>query len=106
MKPFIRKLKSKKGESLAEILIAILIIAFGCMLIAAMYSASMSMNLDAQDADKDFYDAITKMESMGSGDKSGDLTVGITDENGATEKGDIKVDRYGSGGLSSYRKQP
>lgn len=101
MKKFLGKIKSKKGETFIELLIAILIVAFGCFLIATMFNTSMNLNITAQNKDKDFYQAITEMESE-SQSKDDDYTMLIKDENGKTTE--VTVSTYGDGKLSAYRK--
>lgn len=64
MRKFIRKLKSRKGESFVEILIAILIVALGSLLIATMYNTSMDLNITASQQDDDYYKAVSEMEKM------------------------------------------
>lgn len=101
MKKFLGKIKSKKGETFIELLIAILIVAFGCFLIATMFNTSMNLNITAQNKDKDFYQAITEMESE-SQSKDDNYKMLITDESGKTT--DVTVSTYGDGKLSAYRK--
>lgn len=64
MKKLFRKLRSQRGESFVEILVAILIVAFGCMLVASMYTSSMNLNLSAAKNDKSYYEALSDMEKM------------------------------------------
>lgn len=94
-KKFIRKIASRRGETLVELLVAILIVAFGCMLIAVLYSASMSINLDAQQKDAEFYDAISQIEQGTGTEKSGTMQWD-------NETNDVKV--YGDNGIYFYRK--
>ena len=101
MKEFLKKIKSKQGETFIELLIAILIVAFGCFLIATMFNASMNLNITAQNKDKDFYQAITDMESENN-IKDKNYKMLITDESGKTT--DVTVNTYGDGKLSAYRK--
>ena len=101
MKKFLGKIKSKQGETFIELLIAILIVAFGCFLIATMFNASMNLNITAQNKDKDFYQAITDMESENN-IKDKNYKILITDERKETT--DVTVNTYGDGKLSAYRK--
>ena len=104
MKNINNKLRSKKGETFVEILIAILIVAFGCMLIASLYGASMKLNLEAKQNDDDYYGAINEMETMGENGKN--ITIKITGENqnGETEEINVTVQSYGNDEFTAYRK--
>ena len=82
-----RKLHSKKGETFVEILVAILVVAFGCSIIAAMYSAAMSLNVEASKQDDEFYQAITDMEENGSAfTESGKAVIHDNERNKDMEK--------------------
>lgn len=99
-KNFGKKSKSRRGESLAELLIAVIIVALGCLLIATMYAASMSINIEAKKSDDGFYDALTEMEF--SGGDGVNASVRLTDGEG--DNIEIPVKQYGNDGFSSYRK--
>lgn len=103
MKRLIRKFKSKRGETFVEILLAIVIVGFGCMLIATLFGTSFTLNLEAQKKDDAFYQAITEMEERGDDDISGsDFRVQITDEENKSI--DVGTNRYGDDAFSSYRR--
>lgn len=95
--------RRKRGESFVELLIAVLIVAFGCLMIATMYSASMSINISANEQDADFYKALEEIEKTGTSEK--DVTVTI-DEGDSESESDItvKVKEYGEGQISAYKK--
>lgn len=103
MKKFLRKLKNKKGESFVEVLISVLIAAFGCLLIATLYSAAMSLNVQASKMDDNFYSDISKMEQMFEDEgTSGYKAVIEEDEgNGKLETG---VDLYGNNSNYAYKR--
>ena len=108
MKKNLSKLRSHKGESFVEILIAILIVAFGCLLLASMFSASFDLNTSAQQKDKEFYQSISDMESESNlVDDDFQVTITETDGNGTTCGASVNVNtnKYGDeNGLTSYRK--
>ena len=98
-----RKLKSKRGESLIEILIAVLIIALGCMLVATLYTASMNLNIQASRDDDAFYSSASEMEQFltgGGASTSGKATV--TDENNKSY--DFTIDIFGNGESAGYKR--
>lgn len=103
MKRVFGKLKDRRGESFIEILIAILIVAFGCLLIATMYTSAMNLNIDASQKDSDFYKAVSEMEQMFS-DKSGTSGEAVfQDKNGNEFKEGILM--YGGDGANAaYRR--
>lgn len=107
MKKLLKKLKNKKGESFVEILISVLIAAFGCLLIATLYSAAMSLNVQASKMDDNFYKSISEMEQMFDGqaqinDKK-DHKVTVTEDGGGDPFED-GVYVYGDGGNYAYRR--
>lgn len=107
MKNILKKLKSRKGETLVGILMAILIIALSATLFAAMHNASMNINLSARKQDEALYDAVTELENKSEGTKSeGGSVVEIyeTNEDGTAgvQKGSVNVDVYEKDGLIAY----
>ncbi len=95
-----RKLHSKKGETFVEILVAILVVAFGCSIIAAMYSAAMSLNVEASKQDDEFYQAITDMEEGSSSSKSEEAIL----EDSEGNKIQTSVNVSGNEDHASYKK--
>ena len=77
----IGKTRTRAGESLVEILIAILIVALGCVVIATMYSAAMNMNVEASRQDDEFYEAMSEMEIFGGSETSHEYVI-FKDKNG------------------------
>lgn len=103
MKKLFKKLKSKKGESFVEVLISVLIAAFGCLLVATLYSAAMSMNLRASEMDDKFYGDITQMEQMfEEGTTSEKKQAKIEDSEGG--KLDVSIDKFGNDSNSAYKR--
>lgn len=102
MKKLFKKLKSKKGESFVEVLISVLIAAFGCLLVATLYSAAMSMNLRASEMDDKFYGDITQMEQMfEEGTTSEKKQAKIEDSEGSLQ---VDIDKFGNDSNSAYKR--
>lgn len=94
------KFRSRRGETFVEILIAILVVAFGAMLIATMYSSAMKMNLEAAKEDATYYEALSEMEQMDSTPKStGKATI-----NDSEEGKSISIDIYGNESNTAYKR--
>lgn len=105
MDKFLRKIKSKKGESFVEILISILIVALGCMLIASMYTSSMNLNMQASKQDDAFYQAVSQMEQMfdsSENDSSGKAVITEDAESGGVSF-EVEVKIYGKE-TSAYKR--
>lgn len=99
----LRKLKSKSGESFVEILISVLIVAFGCMLIATMYSAAMNMNVKASKEDKEYYETVSEMEQLfESRPSESQKRAEIKDDSGNSDFFDIDI--YGDSSNAAYKR--
>lgn len=112
--------RARRGETLVEILVAILIIALASGLFASMYMAAMNLNLAARKDDDNFYKAVTDLEQMvddGTGtavegehkikfeikpETSSDPGEGESVQGGS---GDIQVDVYTQDGMSVYKQK-
>ncbi len=105
MRKLSKKLRSRKGEGFAELLVAVLVVAFGCALIASMYAASMSLNLKAKEEDDKYYDALSDMETMqNKKEHETEIRVFDKDEHGQeTEEFNVGVREFGNDQYSSYR---
>lgn len=107
MKTILRKLKSRRGDSFIEILVAILVAAFGCLLIATMYTSAMNMNIEASKADDSYYGALSDMEKMFGKDASasGSGKVTITDmTNSEHTSSTVTVQFFGNEQNSAYKR--
>lgn len=102
MNKWVRKIKSKRGETFVEVLIAILIVAFGCMVIAVMYTTAMHLNLKAAERDDEFYATLTETEQMLEGEPTGSGQVVLQDEKGNLE---VTVETFGNDENGAYRKE-
>lgn len=59
------KLRSHRGESLAEVLVAMLIIALSVMLLAVMVTTAGSINMQTRLRDEQFYKELSAAETFG-----------------------------------------
>lgn len=76
-----KKLGNQVGESLAETLIAVLVIAFATMLLAGMISATSSIVMQSESAMEAFYAASEGLETLENteGAKSTSMTMKAPD---------------------------
>lgn len=100
MKKLLKKSKSKSGETFVELIIAVLIVAFGCLILATAYSASLDVNIGAAEADEEYYSQMDLIEK-GENKKDGDYHIKIKVD-GETDI-DVAVDVYGNDSLSTYK---
>lgn len=112
----LKKCRARRGETLAEILVAILIIALASGLFASMYMAAMNINLAARKDDQNFYKAVTELEQMNGAAAEGDHKVSFTitpqagssgeEEVGSgSSSGTIDVEVYTQDGMSVYKQK-
>lgn len=72
MKSVFRKLRSSCGESLAETLIAVLVIAVALTMLAGMITSTSNLIRQSDDKLKEYYTASEKLETFsGSGTETG-----------------------------------
>lgn len=104
----LKKLKSKTGETLAEILVAILIIALSAGLFATLYVAAMNINLSAREEDEKLFDSVSELEENihGNGSEDGKSSgkVQYKPEGGTGSTDDIPVDFYTKDGMTVYKE--
>ena len=79
----IRKLKSRKGESLAEVLVAVLIVALSAAAFLSMVTASAGINRTTERKDTEFYKTMSKLEA-GTADTTGTSETSETSETSDT----------------------
>ena len=86
-------LKSKKGESIVELLVAIMIMGLSGMLMGVLISTSVNLNIQAEKGDVDLYTEINGAETKSPMPDSQGSTITITTvEN---ESISIPVEVYG-----------
>lgn len=106
----IKKLKSKSGETLMEILVAILILALSAGLFAALYSAAMQIDVTAREEDDKMFAAVGELEDMiesGSSESTGTVYYTPVDEDGnekASSGSDVGVDLFTKDGMTTYKE--
>ena len=71
-----RKLRSRKGETLTETLVAVLLVGLASVVLASMISAASRMGAQALERDTALYEEITVAEAQSSG-QNGSVTVEI-----------------------------
>lgn len=91
-----KKLKNRRGETLAETLVSVLIAALSALLLTAMATAAGNMDAAARRRDREFYEALTAVETKTGAPSRGQIT--ITGDVNVTEN----VEVYSSGGLTAY----
>lgn len=104
MKGIIKKIKCKKGETLVEILVAVLIIALSAGMFATMYTASMNINLSARRQDEEFFRAVEELENAveNGGDEKTDGVVSYSNRDSG-ETNNTHVDFFTRNGMTVYR---
>ena len=92
----------RSGETLVEVLIALLIVTLSTLLLASMSTVSGSIDLAARQNDERFYEALSKVEAMdGAGISVQQVTI-TESTPGATPKR-FRVTVYTSDGLAAYK---
>lgn len=84
----LKKLNSRRGESLAEVLISMLIIALAVLLLAVMLSTAGSLDRQTRVRDGHFYEELTAAEIYDTYDEDGGAAVP------SDPKIDIKIEKY------------
>ena len=106
MKKIMKKLRSRKGESLIEVLCAILIFTMSSVGMYSMVMAANNINAAAKEADRANQEAMAIVEKAeGDPTSKGSITVTVTDSAGNKEDVKIPVDIYESGDLFSFFRQ-
>lgn len=105
-----RKWKDSRGETLVEVLGAILIASLSVTLIFGAIMASTNMDSQAQDLDEKYYGVLTKAERQEDGDELSVTPSEVTVTNksaGAGAEVTIKeITFYGGEGAISYALDP
>lgn len=107
------KLQNSRGETLVEVLAAVVVCSLSITLLLGAVSASTNIDLRAQSADTDYYTALSRAERQSTGDipdsLPADLSVTVKNETtGQTAEIPNKTDLnfYGTGRLLSYALPP
>lgn len=108
---FLRKMKSTKGESISETLVATLIAALSMLIFASMVIASKNIIKNSEDTMAHYYDVKSEMEIKGNvktytggkiemnkapvyQDKLYDVTIYSNEENGSAEENGLTIYSY------------
>lgn len=115
MKTAMKKLKNRKGETLIESMIAILVFTLSSVMLYTMATAASDINLTAKKADKDFQAQVVGVEQGKTvkddsgatvvSKSSGKVSVSITKSPAygvAKDMGSVTVDVYKSDDLCAY----
>lgn len=96
-----KKLRSRRGETLVESLVSILIIALSSAMFATMVTTAVNINLKTETATAEFYEEFAAAEDTNATPESATITL-----NGIGISGSVQVDLYkaDNGALASYRK--
>ena len=98
-----KKLSQNRGETLVEVLAAVLIAALSVALLFGGVMASSTIGRSALTSDKSFYEDLSGAESQK--EAGTDLTVTVSREGASTEPTKLTVKRYGGAGAYSYAKE-
>lgn len=99
------KCKSRSGETLAEVLVGILLVAVASSFFLSMVTVSQKINLNTQKADDRFYKAMSQLECFEADgeiakERTGTVTVSIEPGGGSQ---DYQVNFYYGDDMASYR---
>lgn len=104
VKTMLRKLKSRKGESLIESLAAILIFTMASIAMYSMVTAAADINITVKDVEKEYNQQLLVAEQGENSSGEGTVTMVMDGHTLAT----VPVEIYGAEGelFSYYAKQP
>ena len=94
-----KKLRARSGETLAEVLVALLIIALSSALLLVMINTAASIDLKTRARDKTFYEDLTGAETHTGTAGSGEIAITVEDDSSFLLK--IPVTTYGGNGMTS-----
>lgn len=96
-----KKLRNNRGETLVEVMAAILISALSVALLFSCVTASFDMDKDAKELDKKHYEALTAAETRSGTAVDGTVII-VNSANSVKE--DLTVEIYGGTGMYSYKR--
>lgn len=99
------KLRARKGETLTETLVAVLLVGLASVVLASMVGAASRMSIRALERDGKLYAAVTAAETQPDSAKveETDSNVRVAIGNGPTEDFPVTYFSDGDGTLYSYR---
>ena len=97
-----RRRRARAGETLGEVLIAMLIVALSALMLAGMVSSAGQINLSVRETDESFYKSVSALEKRDGTPKDGTLTVKI-ETSDSTADAEVAVSVFEEGGMISYK---
>lgn len=99
-----KKLRDTRGETLVEVLAAILVASLSVTLLFSCVMASSNLDVQAKSVDEDYYQALSAADGQnGTAKNSDEVTIASEDKEDVSK--DITVDIYGGEGLYSYSRK-
>jgi len=95
MNNFIKRLKSKAGETLVESMAAILIFTFASIIMLSMVSSAADINTAAKEADREFYEQMVTVEKAEGAGTAVNINFSIKDST-STLSGSASATMYGN----------
>lgn len=89
-----KKLKSKSGESITEVLVALLVSSLGLMILAGMISSSFRLISGSRNAVERYVDAQNELVERDDGGAEGTLRVSSDDFNRLTDDDETDINVY------------
>ena len=103
-----KKLQSRSGETMTEVLVASLVVVLGVLLFAMMVNSSFRIITKSEDRVKEIYAAESRAEEAVSIVSSDTVTIGASAYAGFMKPGDftgsVSVNVYGSEDIKAYKK--
>lgn len=103
MKKEDRKRRARAGETLGEVLIAMLIVALSALMLAGMVSSAGQINLSVRETDESFYKSVSALEKRDGTPKDGTLNVKIETSGAGVTTEEVEVSVFEEGGMISYK---
>lgn len=97
-----KKLRDDRGETLVEVLAAILVASLSVALLFSCVMASSDLDVKAKSVDEDYYQALSAADGQAGEPSSGQVTISSKDKENVSK--DMTIDIYGGEGLYSYRR--
>lgn len=98
-----RKLRSRRGETLVEVMASIVIGALSVALLFGCVMASSRMDSAAAGMDRDYYAGLSDAEAQSAPLAGGGGTVTVANGGIAGTGVSVNVDVYGGAGMYSYK---
>lgn len=98
-----RKLKSRSGETLAEVLVAILVVAVSTSLFLGMVAVSARINRQAVKADARFYRAMSRLECFEAEEEAVEQRIGSLRVEGSGVSEELPVTVFYGDDMVSYQ---